>query len=345
MNPLRYLNRRQLKKHALIWAIIIIYFNIIDSLPGPLAVKIIGSAVINLNYMFVFYSFSLFIFPKFWVSKRFYLVLNIIGCLIVFWIIMYFVFFILNPGLGGYKYTDDYPIRTFLGYEMSFFTIVGAAGASFFFNRYGQYKLKQQAEKENLLLIKELNFLKNQFNSHITFNFLNFCYSRIHKHSPETAESIELFSELLRYTLQIGTEEKVALSKEISYIENFIKLQKLLSVKVYANFDYEGNFGNVYILPRILITFVENAFKHGVFNDSKHPIRIDLKIDNGKLIFTTKNLVSRNKRIESSNKGMENVTQILDLYYANNYALKKEEEEGFYSVELRMGVGETVGNK
>jgi sensor histidine kinase YesM len=253
---------------------------------------------------------------------------------------MYFVFFKIIPGLGGHTYSEDYPIGFFLGYEISFFTIVGAAGTSSFFNRYGLYKLKQQTEKEKSLLIKELNFLKNQFNSHITFNFLNYCYSNIHKQSPETAEAISNFSDMLRYTLQTGPEEKVALSKEIIYIENFISLQKLLSAKVFVNFDYDGNIGETLILPRILVTFVENAFKHGLCNDPKFPIQINLMVNDDKLTFTIKNKINHSKRIDNTNKGMENVTQILDLYYTDNYELRSNAEGEFFCVDLWMGLME-----
>jgi hypothetical protein len=342
MNALMYLNKKQIQKHALTWMLIIIFLNLVDPVPGSWAAKIIGSFLINLNYIFVFYILSLFIFPKFWLSKRIYLVLGIISCLIIFWASNYIVFLKIIPALGGSTYFQSNTFYFFLVNELELFFIIGAAGTSSFFNRYGLYKLKQQTDKEKVLLVKELNYLKNQFNSHITFNFLNYCYSNIHKHSPETAESIGLFSEILRYTLQTEPEEKVALSKEIIYIENFISLQKLLSAKVYANFSYDGDIGDKKVLSRILVTFVENAFKHGVLNDPKSPILINLMVNDNELAFTVNNKINRSKRIESTNKGMENVTQILDLYYANNYKLKRGEDGEVYSVELRMGLGEEL---
>jgi len=334
MKSLAKLNQKQAKRHFLIWLIIITYFNIIDSLPGPWTVKIIGSALINLNYVFVFYIISLFIFPKYWLSNRYYLIMSIIVCLLSFWTSMYFVYFKIIPFFGGHTSFQDYTIDFFLMYEISFFTIVGAAAASAFFSRYGIFKLKQQSEKEKLLLIKELNFLKNQFNSHITFNFLSYCYSKTYNIMPEVAESIDLFSDMLRYTIQTKPEEKVSLINEIVYIENFIKLQKLLSAKVFANFHFEGEIKDKLILPRILITFVENAFKHGFFNDPLFPIWIHLQVDSTKLTFHTENKVRLNKSMTSSNTGLENVTQILDLFYPGNYHLTCTENNEIYRVTL-----------
>lgn len=338
MNTLMYLDKKQIQIHAIIWMFVALFFNLVDPIPGSWAAKIIGGSLIIICYMFVFYSISLLIYPKFWSGKRIYLILSIACCLITYWVITYIVFLKIIPAVGGTTYFQNSTFYFFLVNELELFFIVGIAGSSSFFSRYGLYKLKQQAEKEKALLLKELNFLKNQFNSHITFNFLNYCYSKVHQQSPETAESISLFSELLRYTLQTGSEEKVALSKEIIYIENFISLQKLLSAKVYVDFHYDGEIGNAFILPRILVTFVENAFKHGLCNDPKNPIHISLIVMDNKLIVNIKNKINNSKRIKGTNKGIENVLQILELYYPNNFGLQKEKNGEFFIVKLWMGL-------
>ena len=197
-----------------------------------------------------------------------------------------------------------------------------------------------RSEKEKLFLARELAFLKDQFNSHLTFNFLTYCHNNIYKESPETAESVGIFADMLRYTLQTGPEGKVALSNEIIYIENFISIQRLLTTKVCVDFSYDSKIGDKKILSRVLVIFVENAFKHGVLNDPQNPILINLMVDDNQLTFTVKNKIKKSVRLKDPRKEMENVTKILDLYYANNYKLKKEEQGGAYSVELKMGLAE-----
>jgi hypothetical protein len=338
MNTLMSLNKKQILRHIVAWALIITYFSIIDPVQGEIAAKIIGSALIFINYMFVYYSLGLFIFPRFWPFKKFRVFIYLVICFLIFWAVDYINFFKVFQILGGVNYfAADPSYRLFLE-SLLFFTIIGTCALAFYLNRFNIYKLKLQNEKEKSLIVKELNFLKNQFNSHITFNFLNYCYSKIHQHSPETAESIELFSDMLRYTLQTKPEEKVTLSSEIIYIENFISLQKRLSTKVYVNFHCEGEMEHSYILPRILITFIENSFKHGLYNNPQYPIHINLNSDGNKLVFTVKNKNNQNKGIINSNTGLENVTQILDLYYSNNYMLNLEEIEGFFKVELIMNL-------
>jgi two-component system, LytTR family, sensor kinase len=180
------------------------------------------------------------------------------------------------------------------------------------------------------LLQKELNFLKNQFNSHITFNFLNFCYSKVHNLSEETAEAIDLFSSMLRYSLEIRPEQKVPLLKEIEYIKNFIELQKLLTSQVYVDFTCQGNFNDKLILPRILVTFVENAFKHGQFNKSSHPITISLKEHEDSICFKVINKRNNKKNLNNTGIGIENVFQVLNLYYDKAYKLNISDSENDY---------------
>jgi LytS/YehU family sensor histidine kinase len=217
-----------------------------------------------------------------------------------------------------------------------YFVITGSAATASFFSRYSLYKLKLQAEKEKLLIVKEINFLKTQFNSRLTFDFLKYCNRSIRPHSPETAESVSVFSDMLKYTLHTRPNEKVLLHDEIVYINSFIDIQKLLSSNVYVNFNCTGNNGGERIIPRILITFVENAFKHGVYNSPEFPIDIRLTIENKRLLFRVKNKVNPNKKAASSLTGLENVNQALALHYAGNYMLKNEEHEGFYTAALSI---------
>jgi two-component system LytT family sensor kinase len=124
------------------------------------------------------------------------------------------------------------------------------------------------------------------------------------------------------------------LKKEIEYIKNFINLQNLLSAKVYSNFNYNEEISEKFLLPCILITFVENAFKHGLYNDPEFPILINLTAESRLLLFSIENRKKKNKSGISSNTGLDNVTQILELYYPSKYKLNFEEDVDYYKVNL-----------
>lgn len=197
-------------------------------------------------------------------------------------------------------------------------------------------KIRMQNEREQSLLRKELNFLKNQFNSHITFNFLNFCYSKVHRSSPDTAEAIDLFATMLRYSLVNSAEEKVSLKQEIAYIQNFIELQRLLTAEVFVKFTCEGDIENKMILPRILITFIENAFKHGELSNPDEPVRILLRGDPEAISLKVSNRKNRRRHIVNTGVGQENVMQILQLNYPGRHALNIDDGEENYSCQLTI---------
>jgi two-component system, LytTR family, sensor kinase len=334
--PLRRLSKSQIQKHFLVWVALIVHTNIKSSFDGPLASIIISNVLFHLNYIFVFYSFRLYIFPKYWEGGKGNLILLILAVLALYWINVYYIFKLAMPAMGVFVEIEQYSLLVFLKERFYYFVIFGSAGVFAFFTRYGLYKLKQQEQIEKMLLGKELYFLKHQFNSPLTFRFLAYCSNQIQEHSPQTSHSINLFSDMLQYTLRTAPDEKVPLQQEITYIENFISIQKLLSEKVYVDFKCTGDAESRKIVSRILVTFVENAFKHGIFNDPGFPIHIRMAITGQELVFTIRNRINPGKRIDSTKKGIENVTQILELYYPGKHRLRKYVYARVYNIVLAV---------
>jgi len=335
------LNKKQIIRHTVLWIIIIAYSHLYCDNRGSLY-RIIINTFIYINFIFVFYSIRLYIFPRYWGNNTFLLLSLVLCILILYWCISYLIFKEILPGFGHTATIAEYSLTLFLKERFYYFAIFSSAAVFAFFSRYGVFKIKQQEQKEKMLLGKELYYLKNQFNSPLTFSFLSYCTENIKDYSPETARSIGLFSDMLQYTHQTMPEEKVPLKKEIDYINNFISIQKLLSEKVYVEFTHVGDIVNNKILSRILVTFVENAFKHGLYNDPSCPLQINMRVSDTILLFSIKNKISPSKRIDSTRKGIENVTQILDLYYADKYELKKHTADNMYSLELWMELKEEV---
>lgn len=196
---------------------------------------------------------------------------------------------------------------------------------------------RKEIEKEKLTA--ELNFLKAQVNPHFLFNTLNNLYYLAYSKSDNTAEVIEKLSRMMRYMIYDSNYPQVQLTKEIEYMQNYISLEKLrLSDNVKINFLIEGVIDTVRITPLILITFLENAFKHGVTSTSKESwIEVSLVSKPGALHFVVSNSKSGSTNSEEkSGIGLQNVKRRLDLSYPGKYKLEMSDQANEYRINLSL---------
>lgn len=202
----------------------------------------------------------------------------------------------------------------------------------------------QLLEKEKLET--ELKFLKYQFNPHFLFNSINSIFFLIHKNPDMASASLAKFSELLRHQLYECNDQLISLSKEIGYLENFIELEKLrqspdLVVDFLVEVDDVDNLG---IAPFILMTFVENAFKHvSKIKGGDNWISIELKICEGKLSASIANSAARGELREVINYGgigLKNVQRRLDLLYPGRYELAIQDTPEMFMINCNIELAE-----
>lgn len=321
-------------RHFIVWSIITGVIITIDPPSGILSRKIIVTFLLMSNYMIAYYSESILIFPRYIGKNVTKLVLGVLGALMVYQLIQHIVFFFVSPMFGGKNHFDSTPPYTLLLNSCFLFFCVSIVAFGSYQNKMSKLNIKEQNEREKVMLVKELGFFKNQFNSHIVFNFLNFCYSHVHKESKDGARAIERFSEMLRYTLDNNPEKSVSLTKEIEQINNFISLQKQLTKSVNVDFHIYGRIKGFYIYPRVLINFIENAFKHGEIASKEIPIIIRLETNNNQIRLFVKNKKKTKKSISSTGIGNLTVIQQLELLYKDKYQYRIEDGLETYSIEL-----------
>ncbi|HAS40445.1 MAG TPA: hypothetical protein DCS93_08200 [Microscillaceae bacterium] len=208
-----------------------------------------------------------------------------------------------------------------------------------------------QYEKEKRLLIEEklkteLKFLKSQTNPHFLFNTLNNLYaSALSDGSERTAKGIAKLSNLLRYMLYESNVNVIALEKELNYIENYIELQKqrfsgkTQVPQVNVEVDIDRPHGYV-IAPMLLISFVENAFKHGISKNQMSTIDIRLKVEQQWLKFEVTNTVNpyggEQPIKEASGLGLQNTQRRLELLYPDQHVLDIVPGEDIFQVVLSL---------
>jgi two-component system, LytTR family, sensor histidine kinase AlgZ len=193
---------------------------------------------------------------------------------------------------------------------------------------------------ENEQLTAELNFLKAQINPHFLFNTLNNLYYLAYTQSPNTAEVIAKLSQMMRYMIYDSNHALVPLSKEIEYMENYISLERLrLNNQIPIKFKV-GNVGSFRVAPFIFITFLENAFKHGVSNSNPQAwVNISINMNGDECIYAVENSKITSAKPEAEEKsgiGLQNVKRRLELSYPEKYHLDVQDLPDRYATKLTI---------
>lgn len=201
--------------------------------------------------------------------------------------------------------------------------------------------------EQNIRLQKELadsshQILKAQINPHFMFNVLNHVNVLIRK-EPDLASSLLVqYTNILRYQLYNGEKEVVSIKQEIEFLKDFIEIEKVRwknNLEIKCSWDVEDD--STTLSPLLLITFVENAFKH-VFRSKteKGYVRIELKQRNGELTLFVENSkyadIQTTEKKEASGIGLENIKKRLEILYPNRYDLHINETVTVYSTSLSI---------
>lgn len=198
-----------------------------------------------------------------------------------------------------------------------------------------EQKMQLEVEKSTA----NFNFLKAQINPHFLHNTLNFLYAKSLPYSEELSEGILTLSDIMRYALSEGNAKdgKAPLKDEIEHVRNVIKINQLrFSNKLKVNFDVAGVVNGYTIIPFVLITLVENAFKHGELKNTDDPIDIKLEVGNNWLYFYCRNRKKSGPKELSTGIGLQNIQKRLDLAYGNDYKFDVKDEAEFYTTELTI---------
>lgn len=195
----------------------------------------------------------------------------------------------------------------------------------------------QQQEIETEKNKAMLAAYKSQINPHFLFNTLNALYGLVVSNSSHTEAAFIKFSNILKYMYSQTDVEKIDIDSEISYIRQYVDLQKLRlnhHTKVELECDIDDGSGQV--PPMILITFIENVFKYGSSPDEDCTIFICIKESGGVLTMITRNRVMKERSEDAMAVGMENCRKRLQLLFPGQYELNTQLLDGVYVVNLTI---------
>lgn len=210
-------------------------------------------------------------------------------------------------------------------------------GTKYYFRSRRDQRKLEDLEKQNLE--QQLEYLKYQINPHFFMNTLNNIHALVDIDPSKAQETIRELSKMMRFVLYEGDKSGVPLTKEFEFIRNYTKLMQLrYSDKVKITIDVPEEAPDVTIPPLMLISFIENAFKHGISYQHDSFIDIKLEISNSasNLLFTCRNSKAEKPNQEKGGVGLANVKKRLDLLYDKSYTLDIKDEPDIYIVELKI---------
>ncbi|MEG1025989.1 MAG: sensor histidine kinase [Flavobacterium sp.] len=239
------------------------------------------------------------------------------------------------------KLSLNYTIDMMIG-ELYVITFVTAIKITLDFMK----EQKRVTDLEKSQLETELLFLKSQISPHFLFNTLNNIYSLSVEKSNKAPKIVLKLSELMRYMLYDTKNTRQSLENEILCIQNYLDLERIRNDdRLVINMSVSGDIHDKEIAPIILLTFIENAFKHGVNkNTGKVVIDIKFKVKGNFLHFTVSNPQPEITALEdnfnvSSGIGIENVKKRLELgYNKNEYNLSFKKKKNIFVVKLVIKV-------
>ncbi len=331
--------------HFVFWALLflIIFFANINQ--GYFLESVLVSLIAILFYATIAYTDFFFLFPKYLKDRN--LIIHLIAlafiALLVTPIRTLFLFLLANgnpEAQAGYVSNQMYVFVTHF--------IAGVYTTTYLIIMDWLQQQREKKELENQTLQSELRFLRSQINPHFLFNTLNSLYALTLKKSDHAPEIVLKLSEMMRYMLYDCNEKVVNLDKEITYMQNYLELEKLRhGDKVDIKIDILGDTEKDKIAPLLLIPFLENAFKHGV-KDTATPgfVHMKIHVQEGLLEMNVENsrlpsipIISEKK---SGGIGLINVKRRMDILYPDNHALDIIETPNTYKIELQLNLNNYI---
>lgn len=226
--------------------------------------------------------------------------------------------------------------------------LISLLSSVFYFTKES-YRSKEEKsiieQEKNRLELKfkevQLQVLKEQIHPHFIFNMMNNLYALVNENTSLTREVIVRLSDLLEYMLYECNTDKVDLSNEVNFINNYIELEKIRHESFNVKTDFHKDVSGIKIAPLILFPFVENAFKHGLKQASNDFIEIKLGISQYLIDFHIKNSIHDNvcnniDERKSKGLGLKNVRERLELLYQNRFELQLSSDNDVFDAKLKI---------
>lgn len=198
---------------------------------------------------------------------------------------------------------------------------------------------------ENLQLEKEksqflFQTLRQQITPHFMFNVLNHINILMQDNVPLASSLLEKYSDILRYQLYNGQKELISLEQEIEFLQNYIAIENIRwEDKLAVSTEWEVEDGNIGFPPLLLLTFIENAFKHASHTPTeKGQVQIRFKQNAHHILLEVGNTSSPHLQRPGTGLGLANAIKRLDIQFHKKYQLSVNQTDTYYQTSLSIEI-------
>ena len=325
-----------IRNHSIFWMTYVILWGIRDLIYNA---NVLHNIFLNTGFAlsaapFIYVNIYLLI-PKYLLKKKWieYVILFLLGFAVILYLRYHMSQLILKDLSGALEAAQRF--SSWEGYVIlasENIVLIMLTTALFLIRQwYENEKYTHELEQKNMT--SELTLLKAQLQPHFLFNNLNTIYFLMEKNPFLAKEMIIWSADVLSHQLYNARKDEVLLKEELDSLEKFLKIQRVrhedfLDLK----YSFPVTTGGLKIAPMILLTFIENAFKHGQ-REGGYRIDITAELQELRLHLTVINTVGDNREANHG-VGLENVKKRLTLLYPNKHTLQIEESKETYRVSL-----------
>lgn len=228
----------------------------------------------------------------------------------------------------------------FIIFSLAFFFLLTRYIVRFIIRK--NLEIKEQKHAEELKFqhaeFKALNALMNP---HFVFNSLNNIQYLINKGDKKSAnEFLNTFSLLIRQNIENIKQELISLDKELNLVEYYLQIEKLRfqdRLQFVFNIQEDIELDTIMIPPLLIQPLVENAIKHGIFQNPSEigQIWITVAEIQNQLLIRVLNTHGENSRELSHNglnQSLENIQsrlKKLEFVHLKKYCLVINPESTF----------------
>lgn len=181
----------------------------------------------------------------------------------------------------------------------------------------------------------ELEYLRHQINPHFFMNTLNNIHALIDIDTEKAKGTVLELSKMMRYLLYDSSQPTLPLRNEIRFLTNYIELMRIrYTDQIEIRISVPDEIPEVQIPPLLFISFIENAFKHGISYQHQSFIHVAMEAKEKELHFSVANRSFNTTGGQPQGIGLENIRKRLQLLYAENYTLEISERNNEYHVLL-----------